>query len=117
MGVSDAGPEPSILSLTALSLPVLHSWSAGARVVATFAVDRGITFGSSALGQQGHLPAISERSQTQKTPVKTKTATARSSLRGRMKCVRDLQTSLWTASVGVLHWLPQCNMICRLSSE
>ena len=55
MGVSEAGPEPSILSLTALSLLVLHSWPAGLKVVATLAVERGTALGSSVLGKQGQL--------------------------------------------------------------
>ncbi len=61
IGVSEAGPEPSILSLTALSLLELHSWSAEAKVVASFG--RGTALGSSALGQQGQqcLPAIYDK--------------------------------------------------------
>lgn len=60
IGVSEAGPEPSILSLTALSLLVLHSWSAGARVGAV--VDIGTGLGSSILDPQGQqrLPAITD---------------------------------------------------------
>lgn len=67
MGVSDAGPEPSILSMTPLSLMVLHSWSAGVRVVTTFAVDRATALGSSVLGQQPHLPAINDMSNSEDT--------------------------------------------------
>lgn len=76
MGVSEPGPEPSIFSLTAWSLLVLHSWSAGARVVATFAVDRGTALGSSVLGQQGQpcLPAISDKSNSEDPPRHSKLA-------------------------------------------
>ena len=60
IGVSEAGPEPSILSWTALSLLVLHSRSAGARAGAV--VDRGTGLGSSILDPQGQqrLPAITD---------------------------------------------------------
>lgn len=60
IGVREAGPEPSILSLTALSLPVLHRQSAWARTGTALAVERGTAWGSSVLGQQGHprFPAM-----------------------------------------------------------
>ncbi|KAF3851367.1 hypothetical protein F7725_013139 [Dissostichus mawsoni] len=69
MGVSEAGPEPSILSRTAWSLLVLHSWSAGARAVCALGVDRGTALGSSVLGQHGQpcLPAICYRLNTEDT--------------------------------------------------
>lgn len=65
MGVSDAGPEPSILSRTALSLLLAHRWSAGAKVVARLLIAKGIPLGSSALGQHGQadLPAIDDKSE------------------------------------------------------
>lgn len=63
MGGSDAGPDASVLSLTAWSLLVLHSCSAGARVHATSLWGSGTALGSPGLGQQGqlHLPAINDQ--------------------------------------------------------
>lgn len=67
IGVSEPGPESSILSLTACSLPLLHNRSAGARFVAKWAVDRGTALGSSVLGEQGQLHILSMNHKSKDT--------------------------------------------------
>lgn len=111
LGATEARPEPSILSLTALSLLVLHSWSAGARVVASFTDDRGTALGSSVLGQQGQprLPAINDKSNSEAPHRET----ASLPFRRRVKCVRGLQTSPdYLCGCATL----TVNMICGLSN-
>lgn len=116
MGVFEAGPEPSILSVTAWFLLVVHSWSAGARAATKFPGDRGTALGSSVREQQGQLllPAIRD-SNSHNTC--TKQSHSKTALQQKSQVYKRTADIFGSPSLPPIHWLSLRNMICRLCSQ
>lgn len=115
MGVFEAGPEPSILSVTAWFLLVVHSWSAGVRVATKFPGDRGTALGSSVREQQGQprLPAIREPN----SHTCTKQSHCKTALQQKSQVYKRTADIFGSPLLPPIHWLSQRNMICRLCSQ